>query len=73
VVELPGIGFVIFNEQFCDNGAALPSCMGSTTPGHSGLTVRAIRVVITAPDNPAGLPAGAEVIVAEAHSDATFR
>jgi hypothetical protein len=63
VIDLPGIGFVILNEQFRDGAA----------PGHSGLTVRSIRVVITVPGNPFGLAQGAEVIVSEAHSDATFR
>jgi hypothetical protein len=68
VLELPGIGFVILNEQFCDNGGGLPSCSDGT--GHAGLTVRAIHVVVTVPGNPTGLAPGAEVIVAEAHSDA---
>jgi len=67
-VEIPGVGYVIFNEQFCDDGAALPDCAGSN---HAGLTVRAIRLVVTVPDNALGLTVG-EVIVAEAHSDASF-
>jgi hypothetical protein len=70
VLELPGIGYVILNEQFCDNGAALPEC--SDGAGHAGLTVRAIHVVVTVPGNPTGLAPGAEVIVAEAYSDAFF-
>jgi hypothetical protein len=73
VIELPGIGFVILNEQFCDDGAPLPSCAGGAEPGHAGLTVRAIHVVVTVPANPAGVAAGGEVIVAEAHSDAAYR
>ena len=65
VIELPGIGFVILNEQLCDGTAALPNCSGTTS---SGLTVRSIRVVITAADALIeGL--GVEVIVAEAHAD----
>lgn len=73
VVELPGIGFVILNEQFCDNQGTLANgCSGGTVPGHAGLTVRAIRLVITAPNNPLGLKTG-QVIVAESHSDAAFR
>ena len=56
----------MFNEQFCDSPGVLPNCTGST---HSGLTVRAIHVVVTLGD-PTAL--GAEVIVAEAHSDATY-
>jgi hypothetical protein len=67
-VEIPGVGYVIFNEQFCDDDAALPDCAGSN---HAGLTVRAIRLVVTVPDNALGLALG-EVIVAEAHSDASF-
>jgi hypothetical protein len=71
-IDLPGIGFVILNEQFCDNNGTLANkCSDGTVPGHSGLTVRAIHVVVTVPDNPAGLQEG-EVIVAEAHSDAVF-
>jgi uncharacterized repeat protein (TIGR01451 family) len=62
VITLPlGLGFVILNEQVFD---------GPET-GHTGLTVRAIRVKINLPLAP--LLRGAEVIVAEAHSDATFR
>lgn len=70
-VELPGIGFVIFNEQFCDNDASLASGCADGT-GRAGLTVRAIRLVVTVPDNPLGVRTG-EIIVAEAHSDAMFR
>lgn len=69
-VELPGLGFVIFNEQFCDNGATLPNCADGNVAGHAGLTIRAIRLVVTVPGNPSGLAAGTQVIVAEAHSDA---
>jgi hypothetical protein len=71
VIELPGIGFAILNEQFCDNNASLTAGCADGT-GHAGLTVRAIRVVVTVPDNPLGVKTG-EVIVAEAHSDATYR
>jgi len=73
VIELPGIGFVILNEQFCDNQGTLASnCSDGSILGHAGLTVRAIRLGVTAPNNPLGLQTG-EVIVAEAHSDAFFR
>jgi len=73
-VTLPGIGFVILNEQFCDGSVDIvtkPTCADGT--GHTGLTVRAIHVKVTVPANPLGLTPGAEVIVAEAHSDATYR
>ena len=62
-ITLPlGLGFVVLNEQVPD---------GPET-GHTGLTVRGLRVVVTTPFLGALLP-GAEVIVTEAHSDATFR
>ncbi len=67
-ITLPGIGFVTLNEQFCDGSATLPGCAGAT---HSGLTVRAIHVVVTNP-NALGVPLGTDIIVTEAHSDATF-
>src|SRR5881296_97057 len=73
VIELPGIGFVILNEQFCDNQGTLASgCSNGVVSGHAGLTVRAIRLVVTAPNNPLGLKTG-QVIVAESHSDAAFK
>lgn len=59
VVELPGLGFLVLNEQVRDPPA----------PGHTGLTLRALRLVLTAP----GLDADAELVVREAHSDATRR
>ncbi len=69
-ISLPGIGFIILNEQFCDGGAlASHTCSGTT---HSGLTIRAIRIVVTAASNLLGLNPGIELVVAEAHSDATF-
>ncbi|MEX2558013.1 MAG: DUF11 domain-containing protein [Actinomycetota bacterium] len=71
VISLGALGYIVLNEQFCDGGSLaapgpVPTCSGTT---HSGLTVRAIRVVLLDPP-PGGLP-GLEVIVAEAHSDAT--
>ena len=73
VIELPGIGFVILNEQICDNnGTLVNNCSDGTAPGHSGLTVRDIHVVATVPDNSLGLTPGTEIILSEAHSDAAF-
>jgi hypothetical protein len=69
-IDLEGLGYVILNEQFCDQGASLAG--GCAIGNHAGLTVRALHVVITVPDNPFGLQAGVEIIVCEAHSDATF-
>jgi hypothetical protein len=73
VIDLDGLGYVVLNEQFCDNQGTLGSdCSDGTMPGQTGLTERAIHVVVTVPSNPTGLRPGAEVIVAEAHSDALF-
>lgn len=58
-LNLPGIGFVVFNEQIPD----------APSPGHTGLTVRAIHVHV---NKLGGVIPGAEIIVSEAHSDATF-
>jgi uncharacterized repeat protein (TIGR01451 family) len=67
VISLGPLGYIVLNEQFCDGGSlTVPTCGGAT---HSGLTVRAIRVVLLDPP-PGGAP-GLEVIVAQAHSDAT--
>ena len=71
VITLPGIGFVILNEQFCDNGGTLAAnCSNGTVAGHTGITVRAIHVVLL--DPAAGGAPGVDIIVAEAHSDARF-
>jgi hypothetical protein len=72
-IDLPGIGFLILNEQFCDNQGTLPSnCSDGLVVAHAGLTVRALRLVVTVPENPLGLKTG-QAIVAESHSDARFK
>jgi hypothetical protein len=69
-INLPGIGYVVLNEQTCDGGGlAVHSCAGFP---HSGITVRAVHVVITVLGNALGLQPGVEVVVAEAHADSTF-
>lgn len=71
-IDLAALGFVILNEQVCDNGGTLAkACADGSVAGHAGLTVRGIRLVVTVP-NVLGLTPGAEIIVAEAHSDAKF-
>jgi hypothetical protein len=73
VIDLPGIGFLIVNEQFCDNQGTLDAnCSDGLIFGHAGLTVRALRLVVTVPENALGLQTG-QVIVAESHSDAAFK
>jgi uncharacterized repeat protein (TIGR01451 family) len=70
-INLPGIGFVVLNEQTCDGGgAAIHQCSGYP---HSGITVRAVHVVVNVLDNVLGLAPGIELVVAEAHADSTFR
>jgi hypothetical protein len=65
-ILLPGIGSVTLNEQTCDGGGA-PPCSGTTS---SGIRVRAIHVIVNNP-NALGVPQGADVIVGEAHADAS--
>jgi uncharacterized repeat protein (TIGR01451 family) len=69
-ISLPGIGFLVLNEQVCDGGSLAasghPRCTGGS---HSGLTVRSVHLVLL--QNFGSLSPGVEVIVAEAHSDAT--
>jgi hypothetical protein len=70
VLNLPGIGFIVLNEQVCDGGGlASHSCSGKP---HSGITVRAIDIVVNVALNPLGLIPGARIIVAEAHADTTL-
>jgi uncharacterized repeat protein (TIGR01451 family) len=70
VITIPGIGFIVLNEQICDNGSLAattqPRCQGAH---HSGLTVRSLHVVLLR--NFGAFSPGVEVIVAEAHSDAS--
>jgi hypothetical protein len=71
-IDLAGLGFVILNEQFCDNNGTLAKrCADGSVAGHAGLTVRGVHLVVTVP-NTLGLAPGAEIIVSEAHSDAKF-
>ena len=62
---------VILKEETCANGGATSTgvCGGPGLPS-SGLTVTGIHVILLGPLN--GLPIGAELWVAQAHSDATF-
>ncbi|HET9442291.1 MAG TPA: choice-of-anchor P family protein, partial [Acidimicrobiales bacterium] len=70
VVRIGNLGFLIINEQFCDNGASLAAnCAGAQ---HTGRTVRTLRLVVNQGNNPFGILPGVELIVAEAHADATF-
>jgi hypothetical protein len=55
----------------CDNGTLTytHSCSGTH---HSGLTVRAVDLVFTFLGSGLGVVPATQLIVAEAHSDATF-
>jgi hypothetical protein len=71
VVPLPLSGVtVILNHQFCDNGVDIVTTPSCGAAGHTGLTVQAIDVVVTLPNNP--LITGSEIVVSSAHSDATY-
>jgi hypothetical protein len=70
-VDLPGgLGFVILNEQRCGDGRLIsgPTC-GADANGKTAITVRAIHLVLLPNEQGGEL---AEIIVAEAESDAKF-
>ena len=71
VIDLPGIGFVVLNEQTCDGGGPAVNHTCSGYP-HSGITVRAIHIVITVLGNVLGLQPAVQLVVSEAHADSTF-
>jgi len=64
VIDL-GVALVIINEQTCDNGADLAAGCDDGA-GHSGITVRALHVILLPGDAPL-----VDLVVAESHSDAT--
>lgn len=65
-VAIPGLGYAVLNQQVCESDGADPrSCRGV---GSSAITVTAIRVVVRVSDNAFGLPVGATMSVAVAHS-----
>jgi uncharacterized repeat protein (TIGR01451 family) len=69
VLAIPGIGYIVLNEQVCDGGGlANHTCTGKP---HSGITVREIDIVVNVALNPLGLIPGARIVVAEAHADTT--
>jgi hypothetical protein len=70
-VIIPGFGYVVLNEQFCDGGG-LTFTHKCTGTHHSGLTVRAVDLVFTFLGSGLGVVPATELIVGEAHSDATF-
>jgi uncharacterized repeat protein (TIGR01451 family) len=61
IVDLPGIGFVILNEQTPSAGPA----------GSSGITVTSIHIFVTLA-NTLGLPVGSEIWVSQARTDVQF-
>jgi uncharacterized repeat protein (TIGR01451 family) len=62
---------IILDQETCDNGTATSTgTCGGPGQTHSGLTVTAIHVILLGPLD--GLPIGADIQVAQAHSDATF-
>jgi hypothetical protein len=62
---------IILDQETCDNGGPTSTGLcGGFGQTHSGLTVTAIHVILLGPLD--GLPIGADIKVAQAHSDATF-
>lgn len=66
-VAVPGLGYAVLNQQVCQSDGADPR---SCTAAEAGaITVTAVRVVVRVSDNSFGLPVGATVNVAVAHTD----
>jgi hypothetical protein len=55
-MSIAGLGDLILNEQFLDD-----------SPGHAGITVNALHLTVP---TPAGAPL--DIIIGQAHADATF-
>ena len=70
-IIIPGMGYVVLNEQMCDNGGLTYNhkCTGAH---HAGLTVRAVDLVFTFLGSGLGVVPATQLIIGEAHSDATF-
>jgi len=67
VIAIPMVATVILNEQIAENKSA-PGPGGATQSGH-GMIVNAVHVIVPTTSILAGL-AGADIIIAHAHSDA---
>lgn len=74
-IVVPGFGILWLNRQLCNIGAQ-PAPMAPAGPCSSGgsteITVRALQFEITEATNPAGLPVGSIIVVAESHAGATY-
>lgn len=66
-ISLPGVATVILNEQMAEDKSA-PGPGGTTQMGH-GMVVNAVHVIVPTTSILQGL-AGADIIIAHAHSDA---
>ncbi len=77
-IELPGLGYLQVNEQRCSSVAPggsdgnCSSLVNGTDSHFNQITVTGLHLVVTVPDNAAGLPVGADVRIGVAHSDLAF-
>jgi hypothetical protein len=79
-IDLAGLGTLVLNEQRCRsaNSAQVPetsdcsSVAGGLDSHYSAITVIGLHLKITVSGNSSGLPVGAELILAESHSDLSF-
>ncbi len=76
-IPLSGLGQLVINEQRCRDAqtggtTSCSSTSGSADTHYSQITVTGLHLVVTVPDNPSGLPVGADVLIAVAHSDLSF-
>lgn len=76
-IDVAGLGKLYVNEQRCSDArtGGSSSCASDGPDGdthYSQITVTGLHLVVTVANNAAGLPVGAEVLVAVAHSDLSF-
>jgi hypothetical protein len=63
-ITVPGVGYVVLNEQACAN----PTAGLCAATGGETLSVNAIRVVVNVSTNPLHLPVNAQIVVSNARS-----
>ena len=78
-VSVAGLGDLVLNEQRCKDSTqsdATSSCSSirgdGTNTHYNQITVTGLHLTVTVSPNSAGLPVGAQILIAQAHSDLAF-
>jgi hypothetical protein len=75
IQQIPGLGVVAVDERACDAGNLTGDTCTTADGTRTAMTVRALHIVVNEPlpqPNPLGLRLGSELVIADAHSGATF-